>query len=109
MIGGARQPELALLPDDELIDIALEELRRIMKIRHYPEKIKVFKHRKGIPHYTVGHAERVGKIFKLSSKYLGLYLCNNAYTGVGVNDCTKAAEEVAERILSGRDLVTSNR
>ncbi|ADY72942.1 protoporphyrinogen oxidase [Desulfurobacterium thermolithotrophum DSM 11699] len=101
MIGGARQPELALLPDEELVNIALKELRRIMKIRHYPEKIKVFKHEKGIPHYTVGHAERVEKIFRLISKYPGLYLCNNAYTGVGVNDCTKAAEEVARRILDG--------
>ncbi|WP_163328525.1 protoporphyrinogen oxidase [Desulfurobacterium thermolithotrophum] len=99
MIGGARQPELALLSDEELVNIALKELRRIMKIRHYPEKIKVFKHEKGIPHYTVGHAERVERIFKLISKYTGLYLCNNAYTGVGVNDCTKAAKETAEKIL----------
>lgn len=101
MIGGARQPELALLPEDELVKIALKELKRIMKIRHYPEKVKVFKHERGIPHYTLGHAERVERIFQLAKKHRGLYFCNNAYTGVGVNDCTKAAEETAGEILNG--------
>ena len=101
MIGGARQPELALLPENELVKIALKELKRIMKIRHYPEKVKVFKHERGIPHYTLGHAERVERIFQLAKKHRGLYFCNNAYTGVGVNDCTKAAEETAGEILNG--------
>ncbi|TCK06282.1 protoporphyrinogen oxidase [Phorcysia thermohydrogeniphila] len=101
MIGGARQPELALLPEEELVKIALKELKRIMKIRHYPEKIKIFKHEKGIPHYTVGHADRVERIFQLTKRHRGLYFCNNAYTGVGVNDCTKSAEETAKEILSG--------
>ncbi|MEO2067885.1 MAG: protoporphyrinogen oxidase [Desulfurobacteriaceae bacterium] len=102
MIGGARQPELALLSKDELVKIALKELRRIMKIRHYPEKIKVFKHEKGIPHYTVGHAEKVERIFKLAKSVGNLFLCNNAYKGVGVNDCTKAAEETVNEILNDK-------
>jgi len=101
MIGGARQPELALLPEEELVKIALKELKKMMKIRHYPEKVKVFKHEKGIPHYTVGHADRVERIFRLAKKYEGLFFCNNAYTGVGVNDCTKSAEETAKEILNG--------
>ncbi len=98
MIGGARQPELALLPEEELVEIALKELRRIMKIRHYPEMVKVFKHEKGIPHYTLGHCERVDRIFEIGEKLGNLHFCSNAYRGVGVNDCTKLAEETAERI-----------
>ncbi len=98
MIGGARQPELALLPEEGLVDIALKELRRIMKIRHYPEMVKVFKHEKGIPHYTLGHCERVDRIFEIGEKLGNLHFCSNAYRGVGVNDCTKLAEETAERI-----------
>ena len=98
MIGGARQPEFALLPEEELTEIALKELRRIMKIRHYPEMVKVFKHEKGIPHYTLGHCERVDRIFEIGEKLGNLHFCSNAYRGVGVNDCTKLAEETAERI-----------
>ncbi len=99
MIGGARQPELALLPEEELTEIAFKELRRIMKIRHYPEMVKVFKHEKGIPHYTLGHSERVDKIFEIGEKLGNLHFCSNAYRGVGVNDCTKLAEETVERII----------
>ncbi len=98
MIGGARQPDLALLPEEELVEIALKELRLIMKIRHYPEMVKVFRHEKGIPHYTLGHCERVDRIFEIGEKLGNLYFCSNAYRGVGVNDCTKLAEETAERI-----------
>ena len=98
MIGGARQPDLALLPEEELTEIALKELRRIMKIRHYPEMVKVFRHERGIPHYTLGHSERVDRIFEMGEKLGNLHFCSNAYRGVGVNDCTKLAEETAERI-----------
>lgn len=98
MVGGARQPELALLPEEELVEIALKELRRIMKIRHYPEMVKVFKHEKGIPHYTLGHCERVDRIFEIGEQLGNLHFCSNAYRGVGVNDCTKLAQETAERI-----------
>jgi len=99
MIGGARQPHLALLKNEDLAEISLKELRRIVRIRHYPEVVKVFKHEKGIPHYTLGHSERVEKIFKLGRELGSLYFCNNAYKGVGVNDCTKLAEETAKAIL----------
>jgi len=102
MIGGARQPDLALLDDKELLKISLKELRRIMKIRHYPEIVKIFKHEKGIPHYTLGHCERVDKIFQIAEKLGNLYFCNNAYRGVGVNDCTKLAEETVQKILRGK-------
>ena len=102
MIGGARQPELALKSPKELVKIAVEELIEIMKIRRAPEFIKVFRHERGIPHYTLGHSERVERIFSRAREIGGLYFCNNAYRGVGVNDCTKAAEETAEEILKNR-------
>ncbi|WP_457680709.1 protoporphyrinogen oxidase [Thermovibrio sp.] len=99
MIGGARQPHLVLKSPKELALIAVEELVEIMGIRRAPDFIKVFRHPKGIPHYTLGHAERVERIFKLGRELGNLYFCNNAYTGVGVNDCTKAARETAEKIV----------
>ena len=61
-------------------------------------KRQVFRHEKGIPHYTLGHSERVDRIFEIGEKLGNLHFCSNAYRGVGVNDCTKLAEETAERI-----------
>jgi oxygen-dependent protoporphyrinogen oxidase len=99
MIGGARQPSLALLPEDSLAEIAMSELREIMNLKSEPESVLVFKHEKGIPHYTIGHSERVERVFQLLKKHKGLFLCNNAYTGIGVNDCTRAGMETAKAVL----------
>jgi oxygen-dependent protoporphyrinogen oxidase len=100
MIGGSRQPELALKREDELFEIALSSLRSIMGIRHYPEFVKVFRYPKGIPHYTVGHIERVERIGKLLSRHPGLYLNSNAYRGIGLNDCVHNGFLTAQLISS---------
>jgi oxygen-dependent protoporphyrinogen oxidase len=102
MIGGARQPHLALKSPRELVLTAVKELIEIMGIRKAPSFVKVFRHGKGIPHYTLGHSERVEEIFKLGKEIGGLYFCNNAYTGVGLNDCTRAAFETAQEIVKNR-------
>jgi oxygen-dependent protoporphyrinogen oxidase len=99
MIGGARNPELALKEPEELERIALKELKRIMKIRHYPEMVRVFRHERGIPHYVVGHSQKVKRIFEIGRELGSLYFCNNAYTGVGINDCTKAGQDTALQVL----------
>ncbi len=98
MVGGARQPELVNLPPRELVKLALSELIDIMGIRKAPSEVWLFVHKKGIPHYTLGHCERVQEIFRLGRELGNLFFCNNAYTGVGLNDCTKAALETAEQI-----------
>ncbi len=99
MIGGARQPELALLPEEELVKVALEELRDIMEIQKEPDFIKVFKHEKGIPHYTIGHVERVERILKKAEELGNLFFNSNAYRGIGLNDCIANAKRTALRVL----------
>ncbi|WP_457567792.1 protoporphyrinogen oxidase [Desulfurobacterium sp.] len=100
MVGGARQPHLALAGEEEIARIAYKDIKKIMKIRHKPIMTAVFKHPKGIPHYTVGHVEKVNEIFKLASKHKGLLLNSNAYRGVGVNDCVYNAMKTAESVVS---------
>ena len=99
MVGGARQPELVNLPPRELVKLALSELIDIMGIKRAPSEIWLFVHEKGIPHYTLGHLERVQEVFRLGQELGNLFFCNNAYLGVGLNDCTKAALETAEKVI----------
>ena len=100
MIGGARQPELALLSKEELVKIALEEIREIMGIDEKPEFIKVFKHEKGIPHYTIGHVDRVERIFRKAREIGNLFFNSNAYRGIGLNDCIGNAKQTALEVLN---------
>jgi len=96
MMGGARSPELVELDEMKLVEIALSELREIMGVELEPLKTWIFKHEKGIPQYIKGHTELVERIFDgLLSSFPGIFLNNNAYRGVGMNDCIANAEKTA--------------
>lgn len=99
MIGGARAPELALLDDENLINLAMSELREILKIKGEPEFIKIFRWQKAIPQYEVGHEEKLFKIEQILKNYPGLYLTGNAYRGISVNDCIENSVKLAESLL----------
>ena len=99
MVGGARQPQLAMAGEEEIARFTYKDIKKIMKIRHKPELVEVFKHPKGIPHYTVGHLERVEEIFKRATTHNGLYFNSNAYRGVGVNDCVYNSLKTAEAVV----------
>ncbi|MDI6714100.1 MAG: protoporphyrinogen oxidase [Thermodesulfovibrio sp.] len=98
MIGGRRAPKLALLPDEKLIDLALSELKEILKIKGEPNFIKIFRWERAIPQYELGHEEKLRKIDQILKKYPGLYLTGNAYRGVSVNDCIENSLKLAEKI-----------
>ncbi|HQA04081.1 MAG TPA: protoporphyrinogen oxidase [Thermodesulfovibrio thiophilus] len=100
MIGGMRSPELALLPDEKLIETALSELRDILSIKGDPEFIKIFRWQRAIPQYQVGHEEKLRKIDERLKSFPGFYLTGNAYRGVSVNDCIQNSIELADKFLS---------
>ena len=99
MIGGQRDPSLALKSDEELKEIAIKGVKETMGISKLPDTIYVKKWERGIPNYRLGHLERMDKLFKKLKNYNGLYLNSNAYFGVSLNDCVKNSKEVAKEVL----------
>jgi oxygen-dependent protoporphyrinogen oxidase len=55
LVGGAHRPDLAALPDAELVQMVREELRQILGIRRAPELVDVVRWPRAIPQYEVGH------------------------------------------------------
>lgn len=100
MIGGARNPDLALLPESELAGIMRDEVAQILGIREEPSYIRVYRHEQGIPQYPVGHPGRVEKIRARLRQVPGLFLNNNAYEGIGLNDCVRNSKVAAGEVLS---------
>ena len=100
MIGGARQPGLALRDESEIISLAQEGLRRTMGIEAEPLFTRVFRYQRAIPQYVVGHQRRLDRIEEILSQLPGLFLGGNAYKGIGLNDCVKNARDLADGILS---------
>ncbi len=99
MIGGQRNPDLALKSDEELKQIAIQGVKETMGVKELPDTVYIKRWERGIPNYRLGHLERMDKLFKKLKKYDGLYLSSNAYFGVGLNDCVRNSKEVASEVL----------
>jgi oxygen-dependent protoporphyrinogen oxidase len=98
MVGGVRAPSLAALPERDLLEVARRELRDIMGIATEPVLARAFFHDRGIPQYLVGHGAILERIDGRLDRLPGLYLNNNAYRGIALNDCVLQSRLAAERI-----------
>jgi oxygen-dependent protoporphyrinogen oxidase len=104
-VGGACQPELADLPDDELKRLVQDELRVLMGAEGEPELFEVFRWPATMPQYHVGHLQRTARIEQQVATHPRLELAGNAYRGVGIPYCVHSGEQAAERLLGveGKD------
>jgi oxygen-dependent protoporphyrinogen oxidase len=99
MVGGARSPELAMLPDEQLISRVRSDLQDILGLKAEPDFIRIFRHQRAIPQYEVGHAARLKAIEEKLQQHPGLVLTGNAYKGVSLNDCVVNAWKTAQSLL----------
>lgn len=95
IIGGARRPELALLPEPQLISQVQTDLHDILGLKAAPDFIRIFRHEKAIPQYVVGHAGHLTQIEEKLQAHPGLILTGNAFKGVSLNDCIVNAGKIA--------------
>jgi len=98
MVGGARAEEKALLDDEELLSAIKSDLEDTMGITAEPEFVRIFRHRKAIPQYNLGHGKVVKALEEKMEEHRGLFITGNAYRGVGINDCVHQSQITAERV-----------
>lgn len=99
MMGGGTNPDAIELSEDEVRSRTMTDLKQIMGIDVEPDFVRVFRHRKAIPQYVVGHASRLQQIEENLAASPGLFLTGNAFGGVGLNDCVNASNQVAEKVV----------
>ena len=102
MLGGHWWDEWEAYPDeDEGASMAKSVLRRHLSISAEPEAIRVSLQKDCIPQYTVGHFSRLWEGRTQVERFEGrLRVAGNSYTGVGLNDCVRAAREVVRGLTS---------
>lgn len=83
-----------------LIDIAFDEAKVILKIKGSPVVTEAFMYEKAIPQYYVGHTDRVLKIERICKSIGGLFIGGNILYGIGINDCTMVSKLIAEKIFN---------
>jgi oxygen-dependent protoporphyrinogen oxidase len=98
-VGGARRPEMAEMPEDELVPLVLDELDGLLGVRGEPIYRTISHWPRTMPQYHVGHLELVERIEGAVTGLPGLELAGNAYRGVGIPACIHSGEQAAERVL----------
>ena len=102
-LGGAMNPGLYNLEDQDIINRTENVLAETLGIRSAPEFVSIKRHLNSMPQYHIGHLDLVSKISAQTAKLPGLELAGNAYYGVGIPDCVRSGETAAENILKYLD------
>jgi oxygen-dependent protoporphyrinogen oxidase len=98
-VGGALQPELFELDEDEMIQRVRQDLGDLLGVQQPPRFTVVEKWRRSMPQYHVGHLDLVSQIQARAQALPGLQLAGNAYGGAGVPDCVRSGEAAADAIV----------
>lgn len=98
-IGGARQPELAALNDDELVKLVLGDLRVLLGVTAKASFIHRTTWNKAIPQYEVGYDEYIEVMTNFERDNRGVYLAGNYRGGISVGDCIVNGKTIAEKIV----------
>jgi oxygen-dependent protoporphyrinogen oxidase len=99
MVGGAHDPKGAQLDDRKLLRLVREDLRMTVGIHADPYFVRIIRHPRGIPQYTLGHTRRVQAIERRLAAFPGLWITGNSLRGVSINSCVTEAPGVAEAAL----------
>jgi oxygen-dependent protoporphyrinogen oxidase len=97
-IGGARAPELALRPHEEMIYDVHGELRRTFGICARPKAFELQLWPRAIPQYNIGYGTILDAIAGAEERLERLHLLGSYRGGVAVGDCVASARDLARRI-----------
>ncbi len=101
LVGGRRHPEKLNLSDTDLINKSYEDLMQLIDLPEPPCFTKVLRPRHGIPQLELGYPKLLEWRNLLAEQNKGLHVCGFGWEGIGINDMTKTAQQVAKAIAAG--------
>jgi len=96
-VGAAGEEDVLDADDADIVEACARHLAAVVRLPEVPEHARVVRWPASMPQYEVGHLERVERIRE--ELPAGIVVVGQAYDGVGVPDCVRAANETAERIV----------
>ncbi len=97
-VGGTRQPENALLQEEELKKLVLQELRDLCGVTGEPVFFRMMRWERAIPQYRVGYKQVQAIFDQLEQEHQGLYFAGNYRRGISVGDSVLSAHETVEKL-----------
>jgi len=101
LVGGRRHPEKLALDDDVLVQETYNDLKQLIHLPHPPVFTQVLRPQHGIPQLEIGYPGLLAWRNRLVAGNRGLYVCGFGWEGIGINDMTKSAKQIAAAISAG--------
>ena len=99
-IGRHREEELLQRPDEEVVQLALEDLADAIGLSVRPVDAHVQRWGGALPQYAVGHLDRIARVRAALAAETGLAVCGAAYDGLGLPACIASARLAATQVLA---------
>lgn len=98
-VGGANNPSVAAMNDDEIIGIVQREFSLLMKNKEFdPSLLSLQRHPCAIPQYDITTQSRLEAIAEIETRYAGVIIGGNARDGIGMADRILQAKTIAEKL-----------
>jgi oxygen-dependent protoporphyrinogen oxidase len=94
-LGGSKDEAALDLSDDEVEKIVRQELKSILRVDTEPRFTRVYRWRRAMAQYSVGHLDRVTRIEAAAQRLPGFAIAGNCFRGIGVPDCIRTGQEAA--------------
>lgn len=92
------------LNDEELSELAVKEIQRIMSFSTQPEWVRINRLIHCMPQYNVGHRAGITAVREHVTKhYPNLHLIGTPFDGIGIPDGVKQAKELVQSIVGGNE------
>ena len=100
-VGGQHQPELASLPETELIRLVQKELRQIFGITAQPTQMHIQRWLPANPQPPVGQLAMIAALEKaLAVQLPQLYLTGAGLRGQGIPDCIRQSRNLVTQLMA---------
>jgi len=96
-LGGMEDAGVLAESDDAIVATVTSELREIAGVTATPRFARVFRWRRSMAQYPVGHPQRLAEMEERTRSIPGLSLAGNAYQGIGIPDCIRMGRQAALR------------
>ena len=92
------------LNDEELSELAVKEIQRIMSFSTQPEWVRINRLIHCMPQYNVGHRAGITTVRKhVAENYPNLHLIGTPFDGIGIPDGVKQAKELIQSIVGSNE------
>ena len=86
--------------DEELSELAVEEIQHIMRFAAKPEWVRINRLIHCMPQYNVGHRAGIKAVRKhVAENYPNLHLIGTPFDGIGIPDGVKQAKELVQAMV----------